>query len=297
MHKDSSKSLKIESYIVPELSEKSRIQDLASGMFVHTPTKSGLKKAIRKGLVEINGVQVSSGTFLLGGETINLFQRQDSSTKPKIELKLEVVFEDEFLALVNKPPGITVSGIKKWTLENALSSNLKISNQTDALIRPEPIHRLDHATSGILLVGKTASSVIFLNKLFENREIQKTYYAVVIGNIKSTGSITKLVDGKTAATDYTVIHQEVSKRFNMLSLVKLTPSSGRKHQLRKHLASQGNPILGDPLYGTQDKLLKGNGLYLHAYSLNFKHPFTKEIIHLSIPPTKKFLRLFSSIKF
>jgi len=80
-------------------------------------------------------------------------------------------------------------------------------------------------------------------------------------------------------------------------LVKLTPESGRKHQLRKHLAVQGNPILGDHLYGIEGKTLKGNGLYLHAYSLGFIHPITNEQLFFSVKPTKKFIRLFPTIDF
>ena len=297
MKREQPRILKIESYIVPLLKVKTRLQDLAPGMFVHTSTKSGLKKALKNKLVKINGIDATSGTFLLGGETIDLFQVQDTVATPKIDIELEIIYEDEYLALVNKPAGITVSGNKKWTLENALSSHLKKSNETDALTRPEPIHRLDHPTSGILMIGKTSSTVILLNKLFENREIQKTYYAVAIGKMTSKGSMTAPIDNKLSFTSYEVMEQEVSEKFDYLNLVKLIPESGRKHQLRKHLAEQGNPILGDPLYGNKGKILKGNGLYLHAYSLAFTHPITKEKLLFSASPTKKFTRLFPKIDF
>lgn len=297
MKTDKPKILKIESYTVPLLTVKTRLQDLAPGMFVHIPTKSGVKKALKNKLIKINGINATSGTFLLGGETIDLYQVQDHITSPKIDIDLEIIYEDEYLALVNKPAGITVSGNKKWTLENALPLHLKKSNETDALVRAEPIHRLDHPTSGILLIGKTSSTVILLNKLFENREIQKTYYAVAIGEMTSTGSMTEAIDNKPSFTSYEVIQNEVSEKFAFLNLVKLTPESGRKHQLRKHLAKQGNPILGDPLYGDEGKILKGNGLYLHAYSLAFTHPMTKEKLLFSAQPTKKFTRLFPSIDF
>jgi 23S rRNA pseudouridine1911/1915/1917 synthase len=297
MKTDKPRILKIESYTVPLLRVKTRLQDLAPGMFVQISTKSGVKKALKNKLIKINGINATSGTFLLGGETIDLFQIQDTIATVKIDIDLEVIYEDEYLALVNKPPGITVSGNKKWTLENALSSHLKKSQEADALVRPAPIHRLDHPTSGILLIGKTASTVILLNKLFENREIQKTYYAVAIGKMTSKGSMTEAIDNKPSFTSYEVLQQEVSEKFEFLNLVKLTPESGRKHQLRKHLAEQGNPILGDSLYGDKGKILKGNGLYLHAYSLAFTHPTTKEKLLLSASPTKKFTRLFPTIDF
>lgn len=289
--------LKIESYTVPALIVKTRLQDLAANMFVHIPTKSGVKKAIKKNLIKINGLNVSSGTFLVGGELIDLYQIQETNSTKNIQIDFEIIFEDEYLALVNKPPGITVSGNKKWTLENALGSKLRKSTEIDALTRPEPIHRLDHPTSGILLIGKTASAVISLNKLFEHRKIQKTYYAVAIGNMLLTGTMTNDIDNKPSFTSYKIIIQEISEKFDYLNLVKLTPESGRKHQLRKHLAEQGNPILGDSLYGTEGRILKGNGLYLHAYSLAFIHPITKEDLQFSAQPTKKFTRLFPTINF
>lgn len=287
----------IETFKVPLLEKKTRLQDLAPGMFQHIPTKSAVKKALKNKLVKINGISVNSGTFLLGGEIIELYQSDSEKNKPKIDIQLEVIFEDDYLALVNKPAGITVSGNKKWTLENALSSHLKKSSQPDALLNPEPIHRLDHPTSGILLIGKTASSVIQLNKLFENKNIQKTYFAVAMGKMAPEGQIDTPIDDKVSSTKYKVLTTEASEKFDFLNLVVLYPKTGRKHQIRKHLASIRNPILGDSIYCEENKLLKGNGLYLHAASLEFLHPFTQENMLFKATITKKFQRLFPSFRF
>lgn len=287
------KTLKIiETFKVPLLDKKTRLQDLAPGMFQHIPTKSAVKKALKNKLIKINGISVNSGTFLLGGEIIELYQSNSKKNKPQIDIQLEVIFEDDYLALVNKPAGITVSGNKKWTLENALSSHLKKSSQSDALLNPEPIHRLDHPTSGILLIGKTASSVIQLNKLFEERIIQKTYFAVSIGQMAPEGQIDTPIDDKVSSTKYKVLATEASEKFDFLNLVALYPKTGRKHQIRKHLASLGTPILGDSIYFEEDKLLKGNGLYLHAYSLKFKHPITNNPLYFTAPIPKKITRIF-----
>ena len=290
--KPTSNILKIESYTVPTLTVKTRLQDLAPGMFSKSPTKSALKKAIKNKLVKINGVAVSTGTYLIGGETIDLYQNLEHNSKPSISIALDIIFEDEHLALVNKPAGITVSGNKKWTLENALASNLKRSMEKDALFKPEPIHRLDHPTSGILLIGKTSKAVIALNKLFENRSIQKTYYAVAIGKMHLEGILDSSIDNKPSKTDYKIMQTLVSDKYEALHLLYLTPHTGRKHQIRKHLAVQGNPILGDLTYGIEGKKAIGNGLYLHAYSLNFTHPITNKNMSFSAPLTKKFVRLF-----
>ncbi|WP_152287262.1 RluA family pseudouridine synthase [Flavicella marina] len=297
MNSNSPKLLKIESYIVPTLLKKTRLQDLAADMFTMLPTKSGVKKALKNKLVKIDNQIVNSSTFLYGGETIDLYQNQKNNQKPTIQIALKIIYEDEHLALINKPAGITVSGTKKYTLENALSGNLAKSKEPDALIRPEPIHRLDHPTSGILLIGKTSKSVVALNKLFENRTIRKTYYAITIGKMQPFGSIETAIETKNARTSYEVIYSEKSDRFDFLNLVKLSPHSGRKHQLRIHLSEQETPILGDKTYGSEGKILNGNGLYLHAYSLEFTHPITGDTINYKAKPPKKFTRLFPEITY
>ncbi|WP_313781247.1 RluA family pseudouridine synthase [Flagellimonas marinaquae] len=208
-----------------------------------------------------------------------------------LELSLRVLYEDEYVAAVHKPAGIEVSGNKFRTLANALSQNLEASILLDATI-PQPVHRLDYATTGIVLVGKTASSIRALNKLFEEKKIVKTYYAITIGNMKPNGRIETAIDGKPSQSDYEVMKSVLSERFGSLNLVRLHPKTGRRHQLRKHLFSIGNPILGDRDYPLDGLILKGKGLYLHAYSLEFEHPFTKQIIRISDELPKKFKKIF-----
>lgn len=283
---------KIESHIVPSLEKPTRLQDYTLGFFKAISTKSSLKKAIKKGLISINLNKAKTGDFLKAGDVIDLHQDETTKQKPNIRLELEVLCEDDYLALINKPAGIAVSGNKKWTLENALGNNLKPSTQKDALARPEPIHRLDHPTSGVLLVGKTSSAVIALNKLFENKTIEKTYFAVTIGQQIPNGIIDSSIDDKSSKTSFKVLKSLPSEKFEFLNLVELKPKTGRKHQLRKHMAEIGNPILGDKTYGIENKILFGNGLYLHAQSLSFTHPVTTESIHCSAAVPKKFIRLF-----
>jgi 23S rRNA pseudouridine1911/1915/1917 synthase len=204
------------------------------------------------------------------------------------------LFEDDFLAVIHKPAGILVSGNHFKTVANALVQNLKRSIQPD-VTKPQPVHRLDFATTGALLIGKTSSSIIALNKLFEDRSIKKTYYAVTIGNMKSEGSITTEVDEKPCKSNYKV-HQTVpSERFGYLNLVELEPFTGRRHQLRQHLSDIGNPILGDKDYAIDHLILNGKGMYLHAYSISFRHPFTNEFMHLKSDLPERFKKIFSSI--
>ena len=182
--------------------------------------------------------------------------------------------------MIHKPAGIVVSGNQFKTIANALPQNLQSSPLPDAT-KAQPVHRLDYATTGVLLVGKTSSGIRALNKLFEDKEVEKTYYAATIGEMEEQGSIFAEIDGKPSHSDYEVCESVLSERFGKLNLVKLHPYTGRKHQLRKHLSSIGNPILGDKDYGKEPFILKGKGLYLHAYSLRFTHPFTKEEVFIT----------------
>ena len=184
-----------------------------------------------------------------------------------------------------------MSGNSFKTIANALAQNIKQSPLPDAT-RPQPAHRLDYATTGILLVGKTNSSIRALNQLFETKTIAKTYYAVTIGEMNTKGEITSAIDGKPSESHYKILESVNSKRFGQLNFVELQPKTGRRHQLRKHLASIGNPILGDKDYGIDGLILNGKGLYLHAYGLLFSHPFTNEELHITDVFPKRFIKLF-----
>ena len=195
--------------------------------------------------------------------------------------------------MIHKPAGILVSGNSFKTIANALAQNIKGSNLPDATT-PQPVHRLDYATTGILLVGKTSSSIRALNKMFENNEVKKTYYAVTIGEMNYRGKITSEVDGKKSQSNYTLCESVPSEKFGKLNLVQLEPQTGRRHQLRKHLSNIGNPILGDKEYGNENLILNGKGLYLHAYSLSFIHPFTNKQVYLKDEFPQRFKKIFIS---
>lgn len=258
-------------------------------------TKSALKKALKKQYITVNGVIASTATFITGGETIRLFIPEEISPKKKLLFPLTVLFEDEHLAVIHKPAGILVSGNSFKTIAHALVQNIERSNLLDAT-KPQPVHRLDYATTGILLVGKTSSSIRALNKMFEDGKVKKTYYAITIGEIDGQGEITTKIDDKKSRSNYNVSESVSSKRFGSLNLVKLKPLTGRRHQLRKHMATIGNPILGDAEYGIENFILKGKGLYLHAYSLKFKHPFTNENLHIKDDLPERFKKIFPQIK-
>ena len=237
----------------------------------------------------------TTATFVYGGEQITLSIPEAVSPKKQLVFPLRVLFEDDHLAVIHKPAGIVVSGNQFKTVANALEQNLQVSPLPDAT-KPQPVHRLDYATTGVLLVGKTRSSIRALNKLFEDKGVEKTYFAATIGEMDKQGSITSDIDGKESRSDYEICESVSSERFGQLNLVKLHPQTGRRHQLRKHLAGIGHPVLGDKDYGREPLILRGKGLYLHAYSLRFVHPSTREDVFVEDELPQKFGKIFSSEK-
>ncbi|WP_066631650.1 RluA family pseudouridine synthase [Labilibacter marinus] len=284
----------LESIVAEKQENKVRLSDFVLGRFVSLVSNKSTKKAVKNGLVWVNGQRGYSGDYIAGGEHIELMQGEEKKNVPQLNLEIEVCYEDEYLAVVNKPAGLLVSGNKHRTLENALSSNLLLSQETDALQRPEPIHRLDYPTSGALLIGKTKQAVLALNKVFEERSITKKYVAITVGKQEESGMVELDVDGKNAKSSYRLLNAVTSERFGFLNLVELTLFTGRRHQLRIHMQSIGNPILGDAEYGKEGQVLQGKGLYLHSHSLEFTHPFTNKTLKVEVNPPKKFNKLFSA---
>ena len=281
----------VETHIAEEQKKPIRFQEYGVGIFKTITTKSGIKKGIKKKIIFIDGALATTSKYIFGGEKIELFNVDNQPGIKELKLNLKILFEDDYLAIIFKPVGILVSGNKLVTIANGLTHNLKKSKQPDA-VKPQPIHRLDYPTSGVLLIGKTSSAIRNLSQLFEKKEIQKTYIAITVGRMKKTGEIKILINEKEALSAFKVLRTVTSQRFEFLNLVELKPTTGRKHQLRRHLCSIGNPILGDKEYFLNDKILNGKGMYLHAYSLEFIHPFTKKILLVTKKLPKKFKTIF-----
>lgn len=258
----------------------------------HFPSRKSAKKSIEKGLVHINRSRAKTNHILKTRDVLEIYP-DEQKNRPEIELKINILFEDNYLAVVNKPSGIQVSGNTKRTLENALSGNLTLSTEKDALKFPEAIHRLDFQTTGIVLIGKTAEAVRLLNKLFEDRKVEKEYSAICIGEIPESGRIDKAIDGKNAITEFKRINQWESKKYKFLNLVELKIETGRRHQIRKHMFSLGFPVLGDPDYGFPGMMPKGRGMFLHASKISFEHPFTKKILDIKSDLPSKFRKVFT----
>ena len=281
-----------ESHIVENEQEEKRFEDYAHELFEALPSRKGVKKAIKKGHLLLNGEKVETGRYIQKNDRIDLMDFQHPDRRA-FDFTLEVIFEDEYLAVINKPPGISVSGNHFQTIERALPNNLTPSTQKDALLSPHPVHRLDFATSGLLIIAKTAKASMTLGEAFKNKTIEKTYHALVIGVPATSGIISFPVDNKTAETAFEFVKYVPSFKSTYISLLKLYPRTGRRHQIRIHLAQLCHPIIGDKLYGDKEKSVMHRGLYLAATKLKFQHPISKKDLEFSLDLPSKFYALLN----
>ena len=221
------------------------------------------------------------------------------------KIPLDVVFEDTTILILNKPTGMVVhptdrGGHVSGTLVNALLAHFRQSAlAAEDGVRGDRaglVHRLDRDTSGVIVIAKTAAARTELSRQFADREVRKTYLALVAGRIRSDRGrieaslgrhprdrtrqrVSLAADARKATTDF-----EVVERFKDVTLVRVHPLTGRTHQIRVHFASLQHPVVGDPLYGTK----KINAailtrLFLHAEKIGFTHPATKKLVEFSAP--------------
>lgn len=279
----------IHSHTVPSDVGPVRFSDYCEAVFAYIPSRKGIRKAIKRGALRLDGELSETGTWLRPGQVITHVEIE--LTPPKVfPMELEVLFEDDFLAVVHKPAGIVVSGNKYKTVQNALQANLSPSQAPDALPWPRPVHRLDRGTSGLLLIAKSQGARIDLGMQLERKVVEKRYRAVVIGLPPASGQIDTPIEGKASLSEFSLIRSVPSLRNGHLSLLDLFPRTGRTHQLRIHLASLGHPILGDREHGTEGLILKGKGMFLSAVELAFRHPKSGERIAIETDQPGKFER-------
>lgn len=215
------------------------------------------------------------------------------------DIPLDIVYEDEYLLVINKKSGMVVHpapGNYHGTLVNALI--YRFNWNTDKNTRPGIVHRIDKDTSGLLVVAKNEEVLEKLSEMIKNHEVERIYYALVDGVIPhSTGTIDapigrdtdnrqkmKVTDQNSKAA---VTHFKVLKRYPKNTLIECKLETGRTHQIRVHLAYIGYPIHNDPVYGKTSKTTPF-GQYLHAKKISFIHPITKEKLSFETPLPEEF---------
>ncbi|MBF8808016.1 MAG: RluA family pseudouridine synthase [Enterococcus lacertideformus] len=270
--------------------ETGRIDKVITGLFNHY-SRSQVQHWLKEGAVSVNGQVVKANYKVKPNDELMIVVPEPEILLIQAEdIPLEIVYEDEAVAVINKPQGMVVhpsAGHPNGTMVNALMYHVKDLSTINGMIRPGIVHRIDKDTSGLLMVAKNDQAHESLAKQLKDKTSLRKYVALVHGIIPhEKGTINAPIgrskvnrkmqaireDGKPAVTHFNVL-----ERFNEFTLVELTLETGRTHQIRVHMKYIGYPLAGDPVYGPS-KTLKGNGQFLHAKLLGFAHPVTGEIM-------------------
>lgn len=258
-------------------------------------SKSAVKKAIVKQQLKINGKTANFKDRLRKGDELTLELKAQSQAKA-VAIKLEIVYEDDHLLIVNKPGGIAVNGNRNKTVENAVGQSNRGIKLEDALPRPVAVHRIDVPTNGLVLLARTKQALIKCSKAFQQNQVKKEYVAIVHGKTPDSGKISTPVQNKKAITYFETLDRAPSKVFEYLSLVRLEPHTGRTHQLRLHMKDEGHLIVGDKMYAGDQKTILGKGMMLCARKLEFKHPISGQQVTVEIDVPAKFTRILKREK-
>lgn len=278
----------LDRHVVPAGAEPERLDKVAHLAFGAFPTKSAARKAVRRGEVLLDGEHVESSRWVRSGQVVTVVESSQPLPPVYTLQTLEVAFEDDSMAVVVKPPGIPVNGNRHRTLEHALPPFLAPSTRPDALRMPRPAHRLDGPTGGLVAVAKTATALAGLSEAFHRRDVSKRYEALTVGRLDGKGRVTEPLDGRDADTTWEALEHARTLKPDWVTRVALFPHTGRTHQLRRHLAHLGTPILGDKQYARDGLLYRGKGLFLWAVALELPHPVTGARLAIEIPPPAKF---------
>jgi len=299
-------------------------------------SRARVQQLIEKGAVLINDSAAKASLRLKGEEQIVVTGPPHAPPLRAIaeDIALDIVYEDDDLAIVNKPAGMMVhagagateSARNRGTLVNALLHHFKKLSAVGGDLRPGIVHRLDRATSGLMVVAKNDESHRRLAKQFSAREVHKTYLALVQGwpkkdsgtirsaisrhTQKRTRMTTRGFGGRDAVTHYKIV-RKIDSPYGKFALVELKIETGRTHQIRVHMSSLGHPVVGDALYGAPSELRSQSNKkrpagmpatialernFLHSAALELTHPRTKESLKFSRPLPKELADLMDSLE-
>ena len=284
-------------FVISDTQQGRRLDVILAEKTKPLESRANIQRSIRAGLISIDGITTTrSSTKVISGQIIRVKPPKDYLA-PAItpsELSLDIVFEDDDIAIIDKPSGMVVhsgAGHLTDTMANAAVTRWpKISSVGDT-DRPGIVHRLDRDTSGLLIIALNPTAYNNLTLMIKKHEIERIYTALVHGHPKSsTGTIDAPIgrdphhrtrQAVNAGGRPALTHYEVIREIGQFSFIKVRLETGRMHQIRVHMTAIGHPIVGDQTYGKRQGIANLRRQFLHASKLTFNHPISSEKISVT----------------
>lgn len=295
-----------------------KVEDIESNQRIDTYMKQKcdmsrmtIQRLIENKKILVNGKQIKQSYKVKLNDEIEVYEEKPKEVDIKKQnIPIEILYEDNDIIVVNKPKGMVVhpaNGNLDGTLVNALMSICKDSlSGIGGKIRPGIVHRLDKDTSGVLIVAKNDKAHINMSEQIKNHEVEKTYIALVRGNVKENEATINMPIGRSIKDrkkmavnkngKEAVTHFKVIQRFNNYTLLEIKIETGRTHQIRVHLSEIGYSIIGDTVYSNGKNEWNIQGQCLHAKSLKFKHPITKKEMFIEAKLPTYFKNIISDLE-
>lgn len=272
-------------------------------------SRSTIQKMIEEGYIKVNNKTTKCSYKLEQNDIISIDDTytKEIDIKPE-DIKLDIVYEDNDLMIINKPSGMVVhpgNGNHEHTLVNALMGYTNTLSKGSNEFRPGIVHRIDKDTSGLLVVAKNDKTHELLAENFKNKTINRYYTALVIGNLDTDEGIIDAPIGRDKEnrkrntvtkenSKNAITHFNIIKKYKGYTLINLKLDTGRTHQIRVHMKYIGYPVYNDPVY-TKNKCTPF-GQFLHSREIDFIHPISGKHLHFEAPLPKEFQDFLSNLE-
>ena len=272
-------------------------------------SRSKIAKGIKEGKILVNNKPVQASYKVKEKDIIEIepLEEEVIDVIPE-KMDLDIVYEDEYLAIINKKSGVVVHpavGNYSHTLVNGLMYHFNTISK-EKTIRPGIVHRLDKDTSGLMVVAKNDKVHEQLSNMIKEKQVERKYLALVWGIVKhEKGTIDAPIGRdinnrqKYTVTDInskdSITHFKTLKRYKEATLIECKLDTGRTHQIRVHMEYIGHPVVNDPVYGRR-KIINNFGQMLHSKSIKFTHPVTKELLSFEVEPPKEFIEILEKFQ-